>query len=139
MRGLLLLMWLAGCGPVLIPVRRASVSPDVTVSIQAVKHMRARGPGGMFFRTVVENRSDTPIIVDRDAVVLQTPSGPRQRLPGGISRYYLLAPGERHRVQCLYWVADLKPDDRPQLDFSHAITRMGTVAVPVEPIPLTVR
>jgi hypothetical protein len=42
------------------------------------------------------------------------------------------------RVHCLYWVADLKPGDRPQLDFGHAITRMGT-PVPVEPLPLTVR
>jgi hypothetical protein len=137
MRALFFLL-LAGCGPVLLPVRRTSASAEVAVTISAVKHMRARGPGGMFFRTVVENRSDTPIIVDRDAVLLQTPSGPRQRLPGGISRYYLLAPGERHRVQCLYWVADLKPGDSPQLDFSRAITRMGT-PLPVEPLPLTVR
>jgi hypothetical protein len=110
----------------------------VEVWLDRWSHMRARGPGGNAIQTSVYNTSTRPIVVNRDAILLLTPSGPRARLPGGWSATYVIPPGEHHRVRCIYYVADLRPGDRVQLGFADAITREGA-PVAVDPIELIVQ
>jgi hypothetical protein len=135
---LLALLALVGCGPGFRIVRTTVDGPDVRVRLRGWKHFRARGPGGVLFEALVENRGAAPLEIDRDAVFLQTASGPRARLPGGWSAHYRVAHGERHRVRCVYYVADLAPGERAALDFSTALRRDGA-PVPIAPIELLVR
>jgi hypothetical protein len=128
---LALVLLLSGCGPAFQVICPVGAGSGVEVWLDRWRHQN----GGNFIQTSVYNTSTRPIVVNRDAILLLTPAGPRARLPGGWSSTYEIQPGGHHLVRCIYYVADLRPGDLVQLSFAGAITRDG-VPVPVDPIQL---
>jgi hypothetical protein len=84
----------------------------------------------------VVNLGRDPVLVDRDAVVMVTPSGERRaRLPGGAQSTYGIPGSSSHVVNVRYDLDGVLDDDVVQLDFSHAILRDGQpLAAPLPPL-----
>lgn len=80
----------------------------------------------------VINLTAEPVLVDRDAVVLVTPTGERRsRLPGGAQTTYQVPPSGSHVVNVRYDLGGMLDEDVAQLDFSHAVLRAGQpVSIP---------
>jgi hypothetical protein len=74
----------------------------------------------------VINVSNDPVLVDRDAIVLVTPTGERRsRLPGGAQTSYQVPPMGSHVVNVRYDLSGLLTEDVAQLDFGRALMRAG--------------
>jgi hypothetical protein len=80
----------------------------------------------------VINLGADPVLVDRDAIMLVTPTGERRaRLPGGLQTTYQVPPSGSHVVNVRYDLGGILDDDVAQIDFGSAILRAGKpVAVP---------
>src|SRR5262245_20724389 len=65
----------------------------------------------------VMNHGAQPVLVDRDAIVLVTPTRERRaRLPGGMQTTYQVPPSGSHVVNVRYDLAGILDDDVAQLD-----------------------
>jgi hypothetical protein len=136
--GFLFLCFVAACGPDFAAIRPSVVTPESAVRVTRISHFRTIGPGGTLFEVVVENRVGGVLRIDRDAILLVTPRGPRSRMPGGIHSIYFVPSGRKHRLRIAYWVADLGPMETVSLDLSAALTIDGRPA-PVSPLVFAVR
>jgi hypothetical protein len=84
----------------------------------------------------VINLGAQPVLVDRDAIVLVTPTGERRaRIPGGLQTTYLVPPSGSHVVNVRYDLAGILDDDVAQLDFARAILLNGQ-PVPIPPLAI---
>ena len=80
----------------------------------------------------VINLAGDPVLVDRDAIILVTPTGERRaRLPGGIQTTYQVPASGSHVVNVRYNLDGILADDVARLDFTRAILRAGQpIALP---------
>jgi len=84
----------------------------------------------------VINLGAQPVLVDRDAIVLVTPTGERRnRLPGGLQTTYQVPASGSHVVNVRYDLNGLLDNDIAQLDFATAILRDGK---PIAIAPLAI-
>jgi hypothetical protein len=90
------------------------------------------------FLLEVVNLGEAPIMVDRDRVVLSTPSGTRARKTGGLSNLYTILPAGHHAVNVRFNLGGLKNGDRIGICFADAIVLAGGQRVEVPPIELAV-
>jgi hypothetical protein len=126
-----LLCWLVlGCGPALAPTRTEVEAPSVArVQLTAIEDN--------IFKFMVYNLSDQPMVVLRDEVLLQTPSGPRHRLPGGYSNVYNLAPGESHAVHTRFDLSNVESGDTLEVHFTAAL-QIGGKPTQIQPLLIRV-
>ena len=84
----------------------------------------------------VINLGAQPVLLDRDAIVLVTPTGERRnRLPGGIQTTYQVPASGSHVVNVRYDLNGLLDNDVAQLDFAAAILRDGK-PIPIAPLAI---
>jgi hypothetical protein len=93
------------------------------------------GPGGVrvlvraqdddLFKFEVVNYGASPIVVDRDRVVLFTSTGPRTRVAGGAAGVYELPPGGRHAVNVRFKLGGIHAGERVAVSLAGAVTRAG--------------
>jgi hypothetical protein len=123
--------WLAlGCGPALAPTKTEVEAPSVArVQLTAIEDN--------IFKFMVYNLSDQPMVILRDEVLLQTPSGSRHRLPGGYSNVYNLAPGESHAVHTRFDLTNIESGDTLEVHFGPAVQIRGK-PTQIEPILIQV-
>jgi hypothetical protein len=93
---------------------------------------------GDTFKFSVVNLSDQPMLVDRDAVTLSTPSGTRRREPGGLASSYTIHPSAAHDVFVKFSLSELESGTQVAVDFSRAI-RIAGEPVSVDVIPFTIQ
>ena len=86
----------------------------------------------------VYNLSKLSMVVYRDKIVLETPTGRRGRDPGGLQRSYDIAPGRMHDVKVKFDLGDCPPGQQVKVLFDSALAVDGT-PVPVAPIPFVCR
>jgi len=93
--------------------------------------------GGDLFAFDVKNLTAQPLLVDRDAVEMITPSGQRlRRLPGGSESAYTLQPAGAHRVNLRFSMADVRQGDLVRFDFGPALQAVGGATVAVPPLSI---
>jgi hypothetical protein len=92
---------------------------------------------GDTFKFSVVNLSDQPMLVDRDAVTLSTPTGTRRREPGGLASSYTIPPSGAHDVFVKFDLSELESGNQVAVDFAKAI-RIAGEPVPVDVIPFTI-
>ncbi len=92
---------------------------------------------GEVFKFKVHNESKEVLVVDRDAVHLQTPAGVRSRESGGMENTYTLQPGTSHDLFVKFDTGDLGPGTQVQVDFGTAFT-LGGKPVHVDPMAFTI-
>jgi len=95
------------------------------------------GPGGVrvlvraqdddLFKLEVANYGPSPIVIDRDRVVLFTATGPRTRLAGGVGSIYDVAPGARHALNVRFKLGGIRTGERVALSLAGAVTQNGQV------------
>ncbi len=89
-------------------------------------------------RFTVENLSNETMTIDRDAVLLDTSHGLRQRSSFAGKSTYTLAPGAMHDVNVRFSYDGLQPGERVAVLFDDAVT-VGGRHVGLEPLPFVVR
>jgi hypothetical protein len=92
---------------------------------------------GDTFKFNVVNLSDQPMLVDRDAITLSTPSGTRRREPGGLASSYTIPPSGAHDVFVRFSLSELESGSQVSVDFARAI-RIAGEPVAVDVIPFTI-
>jgi hypothetical protein len=86
----------------------------------------------------VWNNGNSPMVIDRDAIVLVTRTGPRTRLPGGIAHSYTVEPGAAREVNVRFDWRGLAPGDTVQIKLDTALTIFGK-PIPIAPLEIVVR
>ena len=86
----------------------------------------------------VWNNSKDPLVIDRDAIMLVTRTGPRTRLPGGVAHSYTLPPGTAHEVNVRFDWRGLTPGDTVLIKVDTALTVFGK-PIAIEPLEIIVR
>jgi hypothetical protein len=132
------LVGVSGCAtsPQQTAMAPVDTSPEAReVSVEGIKVRLVRIYGDIITCEVI-NLAAEPVLVDRDAIELVTPTGEhRKRLPGGAQTTYQVPPSGSHVVNVRYDLAGVLDEDVARLDFSHAVLRAGQpVAVPPLPI-----
>jgi len=89
------------------------------------------------FKLAVYNSTNTPIVVNRDAIVMQRPFSIEPRQPGGIASAYLIPAGGSHAVNVKFSLAGLHHGDPVWIEFPNAVIANGQ-PVEVDPIELRV-
>ena len=74
---------------------------------------------------VVLNGTDKMLVVNRDAVVLQTPRGTVAREPGGLSSVYNLRPGKLHGLKVRFPISDLLDGEQVDVLFNEVFMIEG--------------
>lgn len=128
----LMIAGMTACTPVLV-----SQSPPS----QNVAAMNAGGSilvkfekqSGEVLHFAIMNNTDKMLVVNRDAVILQTPRGAVARDPGGLKSVYQLKPGKLHGLKVRFPIADLLDDEQVEVLFTDALLIDGQ-AVVVEPV-----
>jgi hypothetical protein len=92
---------------------------------------------GEVLHFAVLNNTDKLLVVNRDAVVLQTPRGTVARDPGGIKSVYQLKPGKLHGLKVRFPIADLLDGEQVDVLFTDALLIDGQPVV-VEPVRFVV-
>ena len=130
----MLLVAVAGCATSPQTTAMAPIDHRAEVRETAAADIKVR-----FVRTFdgiitceVINLGAEPLLVDRDAIVLVTPTGERRnRLPGGLQTTYQVPPSGSHVVNVRYDLSGVLDGDVAELDFGRAVLRAGQpVAVP---------
>jgi len=115
MRTLLGLLLVAGCSSSLEAVRSSSELPgSVQVQVREVKND--------LIVLDVTNSSSTPLVIDRDALVLKTPRDTLKREPGGASSAYTVPPGEHHQVNVRFLLGTILDGETVELVLDRAFT-----------------
>ena len=128
------LLWfaLAGCSGVTLQAtqQRTETTQWARVEVSEVD--------GQVLTFDVFNLSRLNMVVLRDKIVLETPSGRRGREPGGLQNYYNVAPGAMHDVKVKFDLSDCRPGQAVRVLFESALLADGT-PVPMAPIPFVCR
>jgi hypothetical protein len=124
--GLVLLV--GGCASV-----RLHATQESTVSKGLVRIEVAKIEGDILTFDVY-NLSKLQLMVLRDKIVLETPTGRRGREPGGVQRFYNIEPGGAHDVKVKFDFSDCAPGQEVKVRFDSAIL-VDVTPVPIAPIP----
>ena len=84
----------------------------------------------------VYNLSKLNLVILRDKIVLETPTGRRGREPGGASNYYNVAPGAMHDVKVKFDFSDCAGGQEVKVRFDSALVADGA-PIPIAPISFT--
>jgi hypothetical protein len=116
----------------------ATLVPQImAVDSPGVVRVEVKRIHGGIVELAVFNTSPAMIVIDRDGVFLQTPSGRLAREPGGLATTHNVPPGGVHGLNVKFALGDLQAGAPVQLEFPNAILVNGS-PVPVPPIPLAV-
>lgn len=116
-----------------------AVDPTRThVEVTGVARVALREVDADIVELTVWNDGKDPLVVDRDGILLVTPSGARPRLLGGIAHSYTIPPGSAHEVNVRFDWSGLRSGDVVRVQLDRALTVYGK-PVPVAPIELRVR
>ena len=137
-RALLLAVLLSGCATsqptAMVPIDAHPVTVQTQGANVRVGLVRIFGD---IITCEVVNLGNDPVLVDRDAIQLITPTGERRaRLPGGAQSTYGIPGAGSHVVNLRFDLEGVLADDVVQLDFTHAILRNGQ---PVSVPPLAIQ
>jgi len=128
------LLWLAlaGCSHTTLEAtqQRSAASQWARVELSEVD--------GDMLTFDVYNLSKLNLVILRDKIVLETPSGRRGREPGGLRSYYNVAPGAMHDVKVKFDLGDCPPGQPVKVLFDAALLADGT-PVPMAPLPFVCR
>jgi hypothetical protein len=122
---------LVACAPNAPPMAATSS----TVRIAEVVKVSLKEIDNDILEFTVWNNGTLPLVVDRDAIFLETPAGPRMRVPGGIAHSYTLAPGAAHEVNVRYDWSGLR-NTFVRVHFETALTILGR---PLDVNPIEIR
>jgi hypothetical protein len=86
----------------------------------------------------VYNLSKLTLVVLRDKIVLETPTGRRGREPGGLQRYYNVAPGAMHDVKVKFDFSDCTAGTELKVRFDDALMADGA-PLRIAPVPFVCR
>jgi hypothetical protein len=86
------------------------------------------------FKLEVVNYGQYPIMVNRDQVVLMTPEGARNRVPGGWGTLYTIPPGGHHALNVRFKLGGIHGGDRICINLGSAVTYLNGAPVPVPPL-----
>jgi hypothetical protein len=121
----------AGCGYPTLHITQAEVASDGRARV-ILKEI-----DGRTFKLEVVNESSDPLVVYRDRVTAQLPSGTEERLPGGATNLYTVSPGSSHAVNVSFNLDGLKAGDDVWILLNDAVTLKGTTVV-LKPIKTVV-
>ena len=92
---------------------------------------------GHTLRFTVVNTGHTPIIVNRDAVTLRTPTLELARVPGGRRSFWIVKAGERRLVICRFDMSGLAEGETVELMLNDALVSEGQ-AIAANPVRFVV-
>lgn len=116
--------------PPLSPIQR-------TAELPAQARVELATTQGDTLKFFVSNLTDASLIISRDAIVMSSSQGVRNRKPGGVANMYLLAPKGIHDVNVRFSFEGVKAGETVKVLFDRALLLDGH-PLPMPPISLRV-
>ncbi len=122
---------LLGCTtePTAEPVRSVAETPGAA-------RVALREIDGDIFKLSVKNLSPAPLVIDRDAIVMETQGGTFPRSPGGTATTYVVPPGGSHAVNVRFDMTRVQSGEPFMLRFDGALY-VGSMQVHVPALQFT--
>lgn len=122
---------LVGCMPIAPPMTPTRSS----IQIESLVKISLKEVNNDILEFTVWNNGKAPLVVDRDAIFLDTDLGTRKRLPGGIAHSYTLEPGTAREVNVRFDWTGLR-NTLVRVRFDTAVTVSGK---PLDIGPIEIR
>jgi hypothetical protein len=130
--GVASVLCLTGCASVQLQATQRSVEANGFARVEVGE------VDGDILTFDVYNLSKLTLVVLRDKIVLETPTGRRGREPGGVQRAYTVAPGAMHDVKVKFDFSDCTAGTELKVRFDDALVADGA-PLHIAPVPFVCR